>query len=186
MSDPLIEPDLQPPRLPLLLAAGLESMLDAIGKLLLVAAALVVVGEFAAVALRYGWSFSRPWLQESVLAANAALFLLGAAYTLRHDEHVRVDLWSRRWSPRAQAWAELVGFGLFLLPFCTLIAWGGWFYFMRSWGMSEGSNQPGGLPALYLVKALIPAAGLLLIAAGIARALRAVAVLTDKPLDAQS
>ncbi len=180
MSDPLIEPDLPPSRALLTVAAGLESLLDGVGRVLLVAAAVVIVGEFAVVALRYGWSFSRPWLQESVLAANAALFLLGAAYTLRHDQHVRVDLWSRRWSARGQAWAEITGFAVFLLPFSTLIVWVGWPYFLRSWGMAEGSNQPGGLPALYLIKALIPAAGLLLIMAGSARALRAVAVLTER------
>lgn len=163
------------------LAGYLNASLDWIGRLLIGAAAIVVVGEFAAVALRYGWAFSRPWLQESVLAANAALFLLGAAYTLRHDEHVRVDLWSKGRTPRAQAWSELIGFGLFLLPFCSLIVSVGWPYFWRSWAMGEGSNQPGGLPALYLVKALIPLAGVLLIVAGLARALRAAATLLNAP-----
>ena len=161
------------------LAEFVESGIDWIGRALLIAAALVVVGEFAAVALRYGWSYSRPWLQEAVLAANAALFLLGAAYTLRHDEHVRVDLWSKRRSERAQAWSEIAGFTLFLLPFCVLIIWVSWPYFWRSWEMGEGSNQPGGLPALYAIKALIPLGGGLLIVAGVGRCLRALARLAE-------
>lgn len=155
------------------LAEAFELTLDLLGRLLLVAAALVVLGEFAIVALRYGWSFSRPWLQEGVLAANAVLFLLGAAYTLRCDEHVRVDLWSNRRSAKGQAWSEIIGFVLFLLPFCCLIVWTGWQYFLRSWQIGEGSDQPGGLPALYLLKALIPLCGGLLIIAGLARVLRA-------------
>lgn len=158
------------------LSARIEGLLDQLGKLLLLAALVVVLGEFSIVVLRYGLDWSRPWLQELVLAANAMLFLLGAAYTLRQDEHVRVDLLARRCHPRTQALlVELIGVILFLLPFQLFLLWISVPYAWRSWLMAEGSAQQSGLPAVYLVKALIPLAALLLLLAGLARALRAFA-----------
>jgi TRAP-type mannitol/chloroaromatic compound transport system permease small subunit len=157
------------------LCASIEALLDRLGGLLLAAALLVVLGEFAIVVLRYGLDWSRPWLQELVLASNAVLFLLGAAYTLRHDEHVRVDLLSRRCEPRTQGLLELIGVLLFLLPFQLFLLWVSVPYAWRSWLMGEGSSQQSGLPAVYLVKALIPLAALLLLLAGLARGLRAFA-----------
>jgi TRAP-type mannitol/chloroaromatic compound transport system permease small subunit len=157
----------------LLISGWIERFLDRVGLLLLAAALLVVVGEFAIVALRYGLSWTRPWLQEGVLAANAVLFLLGAAYTLRHDGHVRVDLYSRQRSPRTQALLELIGIIVFLLPFQLFLLWISVPYAWRSWLIGEGSAQHGGLPAVYLVKALIPLAAALLLLAGVGRGLRA-------------
>ncbi len=157
----------------LAISGWIERFFDRLGLLLLVAALIVVVGEFAIVALRYGLSWTRPWLQEGVLAANAVLFLLGAAYTLRHDGHVRVDLCSRRCTQRARALLELIGIIAFLLPFQLFLLWISVPYAWRSWLMGEGSGQHGGLPAVYLVKALIPLAATLLLLAGIGRGLRA-------------
>ena len=105
------------------LAGHIESWFDRLAWLLIAAALLLVLGEFAIVALRYGLDWSRPWLQELVLAANAIVFLLGAGYTLRHDGHVRVDIWSRQRSERTQALLELIGVGLFLLPFQLFLLW---------------------------------------------------------------
>ena len=155
------------------LAGHIESWFDRLAWLLIAAALLLVLGEFATVALRYGLDWSRPWLQELVLAANAIVFLLGAGYTLRHDGHVRVDIWSRQRSERTQALLELIGVGLFLLPFQLFLLWVSVPYVLRSWRIGETSSQQGGLPALYLVKALIPLAALLLLLAGIGLALRA-------------
>lgn len=156
------------------LASRIEWLFDRLGGLLLLAAAVLIGGEFAIVALRYGLDWSRPWLQEVVLAANAVVFLLGAGYTLRHDGHVRIDIWSRQRSARTQALLELLGLALFLLPFALFLLWSGLPYAWRSWQIGEGSGQQGGLPAVWLVKSLIPLSAVLLLLAGSAAMLRAI------------
>ncbi|MCU0754253.1 MAG: TRAP transporter small permease subunit [Xanthomonadales bacterium] len=153
-------------------ATLLERLIDGIGWCLLPFALYVVVGEFSVTALRYGIGFSQNWLNESVLAANAAIFLLGAAWALQHDQHVRVDVCSRRFGPRGRAIAELIGLGVFLLPVGLLIVGISFDYVLQSYRIGEHSREADGLPYLWLQKALIPAGAVLLLVAGIARALR--------------
>lgn len=108
------------------------------------------------------------------------IFLLGAAYTLKHDGHVRVDLVYHRLSPRAKAWVNLVGTVLFLLPVCFVVIYssiyhprGFEFSFVgRAWRFGEGSPDPGGLPARYLLKTALPLGFFLLGVQGLAEILR--------------
>src|SRR5580765_7330226 len=86
------------------------------------ALAIVLIG-FAVVLLRYVLGLGSIWLQESILYAHAALFLLAAAWTLREGGHVRVDVFYAHASPRAKAWVDLCGAILLLLPFCAAIIW---------------------------------------------------------------
>lgn len=158
-------------------ATQLERLIEAVGLCLLPFALYVVIGEFLVTVLRYSIGFSRNWLNESVLAANAAIFLLGASWALVHDQHVRVDVFSRRLSQRGRAIAELIGLAVFLLPVCLLIAGISVEYVAQSYQISEHSRETDGLPYLWLQKVLIPAGALLLLIAGIARALRQVLVL---------
>lgn len=159
------------------LAALLEAPVRAIGALLGVLVLGVVFGEFAVVLLRYGWQWSQPWLREGVLALNAAVFLLGAAWALQRDEHVRVDVLSRGWSPRTRAWVELAGMLLVVLPFAIFAFVASDHYVLQSWRIGESSNESGGLPSLWLQKALIPAMALLLALQALARAARQAAQL---------
>ena len=73
---------------------------------------------FAVVLLRYVLGVGSIWLQESILYAHAALFLLAAAWTLKEGGHVRVDVFYASASPRVKAWVDLLGALLLLLPFC--------------------------------------------------------------------
>jgi len=112
---------------------------------------------------------------------HAAVFMLGAGWTLRQDGHVRVDVFYRRMSPRQQALVDLAGTLVFLLPLCGYLLVESLPYVINSWRILERSREAGGLPGLYLVKSLIPLMALLLGLAGVAEALRAWARFTARP-----
>lgn len=128
---------------------------------------------FAQVAARYGLGRSSIALQEAVQWLFAGGFLFGLAWALAEDRHVRVDLWRQGLSPRRQAALELAGVLALLLPFCLFALWISVDYVAASWRAREASPEPGGLPALYLLKAVFPASMALLALQGLAQALRA-------------
>jgi TRAP-type mannitol/chloroaromatic compound transport system permease small subunit len=127
---------------------------------------MVIVGAMSAL-LRYfsrGWGLSlnlTPWI-ELQWYMFSVVFLLGAAYGLRHDVHVRVDILYSRLSERGKAWLDLAGTLLFLVPFSILMLWVSYPAVMRSWSVREVSPDPGGL-VRYPVKALILASFVLLL-----------------------
>jgi len=104
------------------------------------------------------------------------VFLLGAAYTLQRDDHVRVDVLYGRLSRRGRAWVDAVGTVLFLIPFCLFCLWVSWPSVRNSWQVLEGSPDPGGLPR-YPIKSVILVAFVLLILQGCAELYRKVALL---------
>lgn len=157
------------------LAAIAEAPLRAIAAMLALLVLLLVAMQCAVVALRYGFGYSQPWLRESVLAANAVIFLFGAAWTLLRDEHVRVDVLSRRFSERSRQAIECLGMLLAVLPFAVFILVVSEHYVATSFRIGERSPEPGGLRWLWLQKALIPSMALLLALAALARAARAAA-----------
>ncbi len=81
---------------------------------------------------------------------HAVVFMLGAAYTLCEDEHVRVDIFYRDMSDRRRAWVNLLGTVLFVLPVCVFFVWSSWEYVMNSWSIGEVSRDAGGLPYPFL------------------------------------
>ena len=106
------------------------------------------------------------------------IFLLGAAYTLKHDAHVRVDVLLVRLTPRGRAWVNLAGTLLFLLPFCFFVIRMSWPTVYNSWAVWEVSPDPGGLPR-YPIKTVIPVAFALLFLQGISLAIKQIAFLRD-------
>lgn len=106
----------------------------------------MVLVTFVIVVMRYMFDAGMIWLQESVTWMHAAVFMLGAAYTLLAEDHVRVDIFYRRMSPVRKAWVDLAGVLLFLLPFCAYLAWASWDFAAVSWSIRESSREPGGLP----------------------------------------
>lgn len=154
------------------LAAAIEAPIRWAGALCGLCTLAVVALTFGLVVLRYGFDTGSIATQELVLHLNATAFLLGGAYALLRDAHVRVDILQQRWSPRTQRRVELAGLVLLLLPFCAALFWASLDYVAASWSLREGSREAGGLPGLYLVKSLIPTAAVLLALAGLARALR--------------
>jgi TRAP-type mannitol/chloroaromatic compound transport system permease small subunit len=95
--------------------------------------------------MRYFFDFGRIWMQELVTWSHAAVFLLGAAYTLSRDEHVRVDVFYRRLSAKTRAWINITGTLLLLFPICGLLIYGGTRYASKSWQVAERSPETGGL-----------------------------------------
>ncbi len=85
----------------------------------------------------------------------ALIFLLGAAYTLKYDKHVRVDVFYCKFTPTTQAWINLLGTLILLIPFCWTVISTSWTFTMNAFSIQESSPDPGGLPARYLIKGAI-------------------------------
>ena len=137
--------------------------------------AAVIVCTANAVA-RYALNIgSNAWL-ELQWYLNAAVFLLVAAYALKRNEHVRIDVIAGRLSARAQAWIDIVGGVFFLLPTVTIIAWYSWPSLVSSWEINEYSSDPGGL-IRWPVRLLIPVAFTLLGLQGISEIIKRAAFL---------
>ncbi|HEX4854136.1 TRAP transporter small permease subunit [Arenimonas sp.] len=154
------------------LLRAVDAVNEAAGRLAGVLAAVLVALVFGLVLARYAFNAGSVAAQEAVLWLHASLFLLGLGYTLRHDGHVRVDVFSQRWSAKAQARVTLAATLALLLPFCVFMLAMSWDYVAASWSAREGSRDPGGLPGWYLLKALLPVSAALLFLQGVALALR--------------
>jgi TRAP-type mannitol/chloroaromatic compound transport system permease small subunit len=131
---------------------------------------------------RYGGYLFRQNLSSNALIESQwyifdLVFLLGAAYTLRHNEHVRVDVLYSTWTRKQRAIADLFGSLFLLIPFCIMVIWFSWQSVVNSWQISEMSPDPGGLPR-YPIKAMIIVAFVLLIVQGISEAIKNLAILT--------
>lgn len=106
----------------------------------------MVVITFIVVVMRYVFDAGLIWVQESVVWMHAVVFMLGAAYTLRDEEHVRVDIFYRAMSERRRAWVDLIGVVIFLMPLCIFFAWQSFDFVTASWSIRESSRESGGMP----------------------------------------
>lgn len=111
-------------------------------------------------------------LQESVTYLHCMVFMLGLAYTLKHDGHVRVDIFYREYSAKTKALVNFVGGILFLLPLCGLLFFISWDYVLASWVIKETSAENNGLPFIYLLKTLMLAMPVLLFLQGLAETIK--------------
>jgi TRAP-type mannitol/chloroaromatic compound transport system permease small subunit len=107
---------------------------------------LMVLVTFAVVVMRYVFDMGFIWLQESVVWMHACVFMVGAAYTLQQEEHVRVDIFYRDMSDTGRAWVDLLGVIFFLLPLCAFLGWAAFDFVLVSWRLNEASRESGGLP----------------------------------------
>jgi TRAP-type mannitol/chloroaromatic compound transport system permease small subunit len=107
---------------------------------------VMVVVTFVIVIMRYVFDAGLIWLQESVIWMHAAVFMIGAAYTLLHEDHVRVDIFYRDMSDVNRAWVNLIGVLIFLFPLCGYLAYASFDFAAVSWSIRESSREPGGLP----------------------------------------
>ena len=98
------------------------------------------------VVMRYVFDAGMIWLQESVIWMHAAVFMIGAAYTLLHEEHVRVDIFYSKMGERHRAMVDLAGVIIFLLPLCGYLAFQAYDFAAVAWLIHETSREPGGLP----------------------------------------
>lgn len=113
--------------------------------------------------MRYVLSFTKTWVLELEWHLFALIFLLGAAYTLQEDQHVRVDLWYADRSQKYKAWVNILGSLIFLVPWCLILIRSSFNYATNSLAMMEGSANPGGLPYRFVIKYAITACFVLLL-----------------------
>ncbi len=136
--------------------------------------------QFVIVLLRYVFGVSSIAMNESVLYMHATLFMLGAGYTLLMDEHVRVDILYSRMSARGKALINLFGHLLLLIPAISVLLYWSWPTVRNAWSIYEGAISVGGIPASFLLKTLIPAFCLLLLAQSVSCLLKSLHLLKGR------
>lgn len=132
----------------------------------------MVLIQFLVVVLRYGFSEGSIATQESITYLHALVFMLGAAYTLKREGHVRVDIFYRKMSDRGRAWVDLLGTLLLLAPMFVFLVIVSWTTVINSWTRLEGSPEAGGLPLVFLLKTILLVMPVLMLLQGISLAAR--------------
>jgi TRAP-type mannitol/chloroaromatic compound transport system permease small subunit len=117
---------------------------------------LMILVVFIDVVARYAFASGSIAMQEMEWHLFAAMFLLGASYTMREDANVRVDVFYGRMNPRTKAAVDILGTVLFVIPMCTLILYSSYDFVSYSYQIQEVSVDPGGLPYRFAFKALLP------------------------------
>lgn len=152
------------------LSVKLEQFSECTGKLVSWLVLVMVLLVSYDVAMRYFFQSGSVALQEMEWHLFSLIFLFGASYTLKHDDHVRLDLFykSKFMDDRRRAWVDLFGSIFLLIPFCILIISSAWPFVVQSYIHLEGSPDPGGLPYRWILKASIPLGFTFLLLQGIA------------------
>ena len=155
----------------------IDALTERVGRLIiwLVLVATLISAGNALIRYSLGES-SNAWL-EIQWYLFGAMFLLAAGYTLKHNGHVRIDIFYNRLGPRGQAWIDLIGGLLFLLPMAVLLAWLAWPMFHEAWVTHEMSPDAGGL-VRWPVKLLLPLGFGLLALQGVAEVIKRIGVLS--------
>lgn len=159
---------------------GVDTLTDATGRVIRWLTLAMVLVSFLIVLLRYGFNLGWVGMQESVLYFHGFVFMLGAAYTLKVDGHVRVDIFYQKFSLRQKALVNLFGALFLLLPVCIAIFVLSWDYVIASWAIMEKSGEAGGLPLVYINKSLLFLFAITVILQGLAEAGRNLLVITSK------
>lgn len=143
------------------------------------ALAMVLV-QFLVVVMRYVFGVGSLMMQESIIYLHGTMFMLGSAYTLLNNGHVRVDVFYREADPRWKAKVDFAGHVFFLIPVCTLIFIYSWAYVLGSWASLEGSRETSGIPGVFVLKTVVLVFCALMILQGLAQGLKALMLLTGR------
>lgn len=133
----------------------IERVNRGLGRVAAYCAIVMLLAQVFSVVARYVFSFGIIAVQETVVYGHALIFLLGAAFVLQENAHVRVDVFYDAMSDRTRRIVNLIGLLFFVLPVAGVVLWYSWPYVTRSWSTFEGSRQSGGLPAIFLLKSAI-------------------------------
>ena len=162
------------------LSEGIDRVNQLFGKLASMMILLSCIVSASNAVLRYGLDMSNNWPLELQWYFFAAAVMLGASYTLKRNEHVRVDLIYSYVSDRTRIWIDLFGLILFLMPACLLFAWLSWTtLFYPSWLVSEHSLNAGGLPR-YPIKFIVPFGFFMLSLQGLSEIIKRIGMLKGK------
>lgn len=157
---------------------AVESFTEITGRLIAWLTMLMVLLVMLVVVTRYFLEVGSIALQEAVTYLHCLVFLMGLAFTLKHDGHVRVDIFYRGFSPKSKAIVNLLGSILFLVPVCLLIFFTSWDYVLASWTIKETSAENNGLPFVYLLKTLMVLMPVTLLLQGIAEIIKSSLVIS--------
>ena len=154
------------------LAGGIDRIVDASGRIVAWVMLALVLLMSANVLLRYLFSTGSVAAQELEWHLMSPIVLIGMAYALLHDGHLRVDLIYAQFPERARLLVNLAASSIGVV-FSALVIWLAWKYVLQSYAIGEGSPDPGGLPFRYLLKAFIPLGFALLLLYSIGEAIQA-------------
>tara|TARA_B100000676_G_C18031771_1_gene819159 strand:- start:899 stop:1393 length:495 start_codon:yes stop_codon:yes gene_type:complete len=157
----------------------IDKLTDLTGRCIAWLTALMAIITVAIVVLRYAFDQGAIVLQESVVYLHGVAFMLGIPYALKENAHVRVDLFYSRWSERTRTLIDVCGHCLFLVPVSLFILIYTFDYVAASWRIREGSPEVGGIPAVFLLKTLLPLMATTLLLQGAAETVRGIARLRE-------
>lgn len=157
-----------------------------VGKAVAVTSLLMVLMMCWNVGLRYLFSEGVPWQQEIVRFMHGALFLLGAAYALQREQHVRVDILYQGFNEHQKARVNIIGTFIFLFPVAFALIYFSQHFVLSSWKIFEGSTEYKGMPGVFLFKSCIWGCGGMLMLQGISTILHSLRVLKGKEAIAPS
>ncbi len=163
-------------------AAAVDTINATVGRSVAWLTLLMVIVTVVIVVLRYAFDIGFIWLQESLTWLHASAFMLGIAYTLQQDAHVRVDIFYRNMSPKQRAWINGLGVVLFVMPLAGFLLLESFGYVRTAWQIGEVSRDSGGLPypAIPLLKSMLMLMPIAVALQGIAMLLHAVATLRSR------
>ncbi|MBG6130886.1 TRAP-type mannitol/chloroaromatic compound transport system permease small subunit [Aquimarina sp. EL_43] len=158
----------------------LDRVGEKIGVLVSWVAALLAIVIGLDVIIRYIFKFTYVWMIEIEIYLFGMIFLLASGYTFKYEKHVRVDVFYTKLSRKGKAWVDLLGGALLLIPWCYVVIVSSWYYGLSSFMIGEGSPQPGGLPALYILKFCITLGFVFLLLQGISHMLKSIQIIFNK------
>ena len=142
---------------------------------------LMVLVTFVIVVMRYVFGSGLIWLQESLTWMHAMVFMLGTAYTLQQEEHVRVDIFYRKMTNKQCAWVNLLGVLILLFPVCGVFVYTSLDYVAAAWSIRETSRNAGGLPYPFipLLKSVLLVMPIMITLQGLSLLLRSAQIIRE-------
>lgn len=129
------------------------------------------------VTARYGFGSPTMWAYDMTFMLFGAFFMLGSAFTLQRNGHIRTDMFYGAWRARTQGWVDLLGYVLFFMPLVAVFMVTGWEYFQKAWSTGERFVSSPWMPLTWPFRLVMPLAGALLLVQGVAEMMRCVAAI---------
>lgn len=161
-------------------SAKIDALNAALGKVLCWLILAVVLLTFSKVLGRYIFGEDAAWQSELMMFLHSSVFLGMAAFTLRENAHVRVDVFYQHFPPQRKAWVNLIGSVFLLLPFCVAFAYYSWGFVASSWGIWESSREDNGMGGVFVAKSFILIFCVTLFLQGLSQALKSWQVIRRK------
>ena len=162
------------------LITKLDDINEKAGRIFSWSASLLVWLICIDVIMRYVFNYTLIWILELESYLFACIFLLASGYAFKYDRHVRVDLFYANYSKKSKAWTNFLGGVFFLLPWTIVSCYVCFYYFLKSYNIGESSSQPGGLPALYVLKFILFLGFVLLFIQAVSSILKSFLIIIDK------